>query len=255
MRLVRFQTIEGKFWGEFQPEGITPIIGDPFQSFRLDSQQYQHQDVKLLAPVVPSKIICVGLNYRDHIAESSTADTPPSEPLLFFKPPSSLIGPGETIVLPTSSEQVDFEGELALIIGQRCYKVAEAEADEFIFGLSCANDVTARDYQRKDKQWARAKGFDTFCPIGPWVDVGLDYHGLEIETLVNMIPRQQANVNDMVFNPAFLVSFISSIMTLEVGDVILTGTPAGVGALSEGQRIEVRIQNLGSLVNDVRLEL
>jgi 2-keto-4-pentenoate hydratase/2-oxohepta-3-ene-1,7-dioic acid hydratase in catechol pathway len=247
--------LEGDFWGEFQPDGIIPMIGDPFGDYRLDTQVYQHRDVRLLAPVIPTKIVCVGLNYRDHIAESATADEPLKEPLLFFKPPSAIIGPGETIVLPTSSECVDYEGELALVIGQRCSKIAPGEADEYIFGLTCANDVSARDFQRSDKQWARAKGFDTFCPVGPWVDVGMDYHGLEIETLVDMNLRQRANVDQMQFNPAFLVSYISSIMTLEPGDLVLTGTPSGVGPLSAGQQVEVRIQNLGSLVNDVRNEL
>lgn len=246
--------MQGEFWGEFQPDGITPLIGDPFGEYRLDTQEYPHRDVKLLAPVQPSKIVCVGLNYKDHIAESATADEPPAEPLLFLKPPSAIIGPGETIVLPAISERVDFEGELALVISQRCRNVSEGEADEYIFGLSCANDVSARDFQRKDKQWARAKGFDTFCPVGPWVDIGLDYHGLEIETLVDMNLRQRATVDDMLFTPPFLVSYISSIMTLEPGDLILTGTPSGVGQLSPGQQVEVRIQNLGSLVNDVRAE-
>lgn len=252
MRLVRFRTHAGDFWGEFDPDGITPLIGDPFGRFRRDSQRYLHGDVRLLAPVKPSKIVCVGLNYHAHVAESHTADEAPAEPLLFFKPPSSIIGPGESIEIPPSSSQVEFEGELAVVISRQIRQVSPIEAEEAIYGITCANDVTARDFQRSDKQWARAKGFDTFCPVGPWVCVGEDFAGLQLETLVDMELRQRTSVDDMIFSPPALVSFISSIMTLEPGDLILTGTPAGVGPLQPGNQVEVRIANIGSLVNDVR---
>lgn len=251
MKLVRFRSSNGDFWGEFEPEGIVPLVGNPFRTFHRDSTFYQHGEVRLLAPVVPGKIVCVGLNYRDHVTESKTSDEPPDEPMLFLKPPSSIIGPGGSIVLPASSSRVDFEGELGIVIGQTCRGISEVEADEFIYGITCANDVTARDFQRQDKQWGRAKGFDTFCPVGPWVCVGEDHRRLVIETLVDMELKQRACVDDMIFSPTELVSFISSIMTLYPGDLILTGTPGGAGPLKPGSKVEVRIENIGSLVNDV----
>lgn len=254
MRLVRFRAMTGIFWGEFEPDGITPLIGDPFGQYRRDNQQYQHRDVQLLAPVAPTKIICVGHNYHEHIAESATATQAPDEPLIFLKPPSAVIGPGQTIILPDESERVDYEGELAVVIGKSGRNIDEIEAEDYIFGLTCANDVTARDFQQKDKQWARAKGFDTFCPIGPWVCAGLDFQDLTLETLVNLEVRQRSITDAMIFKVPELISFVSSIMTLNAGDVILTGTPSGVGPLSDGQQVEVRIQGIGSLVNDVRAE-
>lgn len=252
MRLVRFISRSGTFWGEFDPEGIIPLIGDPFGTFRRDTLIHQHGDVQLLAPVKPSKVICVGLNYAEHVSESKTSGQPPGHPLLFFKPPSSIIGPGQPIRLPESSKQVEFEGELALVIGRRATAISPVEADEYILGITCANDITARDFQKSDNQWARAKGFDTFCPIGPWVCVGEHYDNLDIETFQNTGLKQRANTNDMLIKPPELVSYISGIMTLEPGDVILTGTPAGVGPLADGDQVEVRIQGIGSLVNDVR---
>lgn len=252
MRLVRFISRSGTFWGEFDPDGIIPLIGDPFGDFRRDTLIHPHGEVRLLAPVKPSKIICVGLNYADHVSESDTADQAPKAPLLFFKPPSSIVGPGQVIRLPESSNQVEFEGELALVIGRRATAVAPVEAEEYIYGITCANDISARDFQRSDNQWARAKGFDTFCPIGPWVCVGEPYTNLEIETYQNTALKQRANTDEMLIKPHELVSYISGIMTLEPGDVILTGTPAGVGPLADGDQVEVRIQGIGSLVNDVR---
>ena len=251
MRLVRFISQSGTFWGEFDPEGIIPLIGDPFGDFRRDSLIYQHGEVRLIAPVKPSKIICVGMNYADHVSESDTAPQAASNPILFFKPPSSVIGPGQVIRLPESSEQVDFEGELALVIGRRARGVSPVEADEYIHGITCANDITARDFQRADNQWTRAKGFDTFCPIGPWVCVGDQYMNQDIETYQNTELKQRGNTSEMLIKPPELVSYISQIMTLEPGHVILTGTPAGVGPLPDGDQVEVRIQGIGSLVNDV----
>jgi len=201
--------------------------------------------------VEPSKIICVGLNYKEHVKESKTADEPPKEPLLFFKPPSSLIGPGVRIERPEVSERVDYEGELGVVIGRECRNVAKIEAEDYIFGLTCVNDVTARDLQQKDKQWARAKGFDTFCPVGPWVVSHLNYSDLLLESFLNGELRQSGRSSMMIFPIPELISYISMIMTLYPGDLISTGTPSGVGPMESGDRVEVRIEGIGSLVNDV----
>ncbi len=251
MRLVRFKSDKGVFWGEFQPDGIAPLIGNPFGTFRLDTMLHQHGAVRLLAPALPSKIICVGLNYHAHIEESKTASEAPKEPFIFFKPPSAIVGPGATIELPASSKRVDFEGELALVIGKRGKNIPQIEAADYILGLTCANDVTARDFQQSDKQWTRAKGFDTFCPLGPWVCTDASYDNIEIESYLNLSLRQRALSSEMIFTPEELISYISSIMTLEAGDVILTGAPAGVGQLHADDQVEVRIQGIGALVNTV----
>jgi 2-keto-4-pentenoate hydratase/2-oxohepta-3-ene-1,7-dioic acid hydratase in catechol pathway len=203
----------------------------------------------MLAPVAPSKIVCVGLNYRAHAVEMG--HPLPAEPVLFLKPPTACIGPGEPIVRPAASRRVDHEAELALVIGRRVRSVAPGEADAAIFGYTCANDVTARDLQARDGQWTRAKGFDTFCPLGPWIVAGIDPADLAVEAFVNGARRQASRTSDLIFGTRELVSFVSGIMTLEPGDVILTGTPAGVGPLAAGDVVEVRIEGIGALVNPV----
>ena len=205
----------------------------------------------LLPPVTPSKIICVGRNYRDHAKE--LGNEVPAEPLLFFKPPSSLLAPGGTVRLPAASARVDFEGELALVVGRRASNLkANADWRTVLRGCTLADDVSARDLQKKDGQWARAKGFDTFCPIGPLVSDELDpVAGLNIETRLNGEVRQRASTLDFIFPIATLLSFISAAFTLEPGDVILTGTPAGVGPLAPGDRVEVEIAGLGILAHTV----
>ncbi|MGD0346802.1 MAG: fumarylacetoacetate hydrolase family protein [Terracidiphilus sp.] len=205
----------------------------------------------LLPPVTPSKIICVGRNYREHVAE--LGNEIPAEPLLFFKPPSSLLRPGGAVVLPTQSERVDFEGELALVIGQRTRNLKpEADWREVVRGFTLANDISARDLQKKDVQWARAKGFDTFCPVGPVVSDELDIDaGVTLETRVNGELRQQASTHDLIFSVPFLLGHISAAFTLEPGDLVLTGTPSGVGPLKPGDRVEVSIAGLGVLTNTV----
>jgi 2-keto-4-pentenoate hydratase/2-oxohepta-3-ene-1,7-dioic acid hydratase in catechol pathway len=198
------------------------------------------------APPPPSKIVAVGKNYRDHAAEfGSTA--PEDEPMLFLKAPSALVLPGGTIVLPPESQRVDYEGELALVVGRRIKAWPQERWLEALAGVCCANDVTARDLQKKDKQFARAKSFDTFCPIGPDIVAGFDPSGSTIATRVNGAPRQSAKISDMVFSPAFLVAYISRMMTLLPGDLILTGTPAGVGPLAPGDVVEVEIEGVGVL--------
>jgi len=207
-------------------------------------------EVELLPLVRPSKIVCVGLNYLGHANE---LDMPaPEEPVLFLKPPSSVIGPGDAIVMPADSERVDYEAELALVMGRTARHVSEADAPNHLFGYTCANDVTARDLQQKDGQWTRAKSFDTFCPVGPWIETQVaDERALSLRAVVNGQLRQQGNTADMIFSPAQLISFISRVMTLLPGDVILTGTPAGIGPLRHGDEVSVEIDQVGFLFSPV----
>jgi 2-keto-4-pentenoate hydratase/2-oxohepta-3-ene-1,7-dioic acid hydratase in catechol pathway len=202
------------------------------------------------APPFPSKIVAVGRNYRDHAAEFGSA-APEDEPMLFLKAPSALVLGGGDIVLPPESRHVDYEGELALVVGKRVKALPQEAWFSALAGVCCANDVTARDLQKKDKQFARSKSFDTFCPVGPAIVPGLDPSDLAIQTRVNGAVRQSARTSDMVFSPAFLVSYISRMMTLFPGDLILTGTPAGVGPLSPGDVVEVEIERIGVLTNRV----
>lgn len=210
--------------------------------------------VRLLAPCVPTKLVCVGLNYRAHIAESQSVvpgAEPPREPMLFLKPPSAVIGPGEAIRYPAGVTRLDPEGELAVVIGRRARAVPRERALEHVAGFTCFNDVSARNYQRSDGQWARAKGFDTFAPLGPWIATGLDPAALTLECRVNGAVRQRAATRDLLFAVDELLAHISGIMTLEPGDVIATGTPAGVAPIEPGDRVEVEIGGIGVLANPV----
>ena len=202
------------------------------------------------APPSPSKIVAVGKNYREHAAEFGSV-APEDEPMLFLKAPSALIGDGEAIVLPPESQRVDYEGELALVVGRRIKNCPEGDWLSALAGVCCANDVTARDLQKKDRQFARSKSFDTFCPVGPAIVPGLDPSDLAIQTRVNGSVRQSARTSGMVFSPAFLVAYVSRMMTLLPGDLILTGTPAGVGPLAPGDVVEVEIEGIGVLRNRV----
>ncbi len=208
-----------------------------------------------LAPMCrPSKIVCVGRNYREHAAELGNAV--PTEPLVFLKPPSALTASGEPIVYPAASEFLSYEGELGVIIGRRARRVAAVEADQYIYGYTCVNDVTARDLQKKDGQWTRAKGFDTFCPAGPWIvpSPEVDLAQLRVRTWVDGVLKQDSSVRDMIFPVPFLVEYISGFMTLEPGDLIATGTPPGVGPLYAGCRVRVEIEGVGVLENPVVAE-
>jgi 2-keto-4-pentenoate hydratase/2-oxohepta-3-ene-1,7-dioic acid hydratase in catechol pathway len=211
-------------------------------------------ELSLLPPVAPSKIICVGRNYRDHAKE--LGNEVPAEPLLFFKPPSSLLPPDGVIRMPAASQRVDFEGELAVIIGKRARRLSrDQDLREYIHGYTLANDVTARDLQKKDGQWTRAKGFDTFCPVGPIIETDLDpAAGLIIETCVNGELRQHGSTADFLFTLPILLEYITAAMTLEPGDLLLTGTPAGVGPLAPGDTVEVSLSGLGKLTNTVQPE-
>jgi len=206
---------------------------------------------QILAPCVPSKIVAVGKNYLKHAAEMGSPV--PQEPLLFLKPPTTIVADTQNIFYPSQSQRVDYEGELALIIGDRCSHITSEQAAKSIWGYTIANDVTARDLQKKDGQWTRAKGFDTFCPLGPWVVRELSVEA-KIQTFINSEsdPRQSSSISDMVFSPDVLVSYISQIMTLTPGDVVLTGTPEGVGAMNPGDVVRVEIEGIGHISNQVR---
>lgn len=211
---------------------------------------FERSQVRLLPPVTPSKVVCVGRNYAEHAKE--LGNEVPTEPLLFLKAPSSITGDGDDIVLPSQSEQVEHEGELAIIIGRACKNLSDDEDPlEYVFGYSCLNDVTARDLQRKDVQFTRAKSFDTFCPIGPFIETELDTADLRVVTRVNGVIKQDGRTSQMVFRVPFLVRYISRQMTLYPGDVIATGTPSGVSKMADGDKCEVEIEGIGVLTNKV----
>jgi 2-keto-4-pentenoate hydratase/2-oxohepta-3-ene-1,7-dioic acid hydratase in catechol pathway len=202
---------------------------------------------------MPGKIVCIGRNYAEHAREHQVPV--PDVPLIFLKPPSAVIGPGETVTLPPQSQQVEHEGELVVVIGKQIRWAAPEEALASVLGFTVGNDVTARDLQSRDGQWTRAKGFDTFCPLGPWIETEFDPSDSVVTCSVNGEMRQMASTRDMVFNVKQLIAFISSIMTLEAGDIIMTGTPAGVGPLKHGDLVEVSIEGIGALQNPVRAEI
>jgi 2-keto-4-pentenoate hydratase/2-oxohepta-3-ene-1,7-dioic acid hydratase in catechol pathway len=214
-----------------------------------ESHEVPGEGATLLPPVTPSKIVCVGRNYADHAKE--LGNEAPSEPILFLKPPSALLAPGGTIVRPRASQRVDFEGELAIVIGRTAKEIRADAWRDFVRGFACANDVTARDLQKKDVQFTRGKGFDTFCPIGPCIEDDLDISDLRVTTRVNGETRQDGRTSQMIFPPGVLLEFITAIMTLVLGDVVLTGTPAGVGPLGAGEAVEVEIEGIGVLRNEV----
>ncbi|MCR2824636.1 fumarylacetoacetate hydrolase family protein [Microbacterium sp. zg.Y909] len=253
MRIARFSHQDVISFGIVDDTDLVVLAGDPlFAGFETTGQRVPLGEVTLLAPVIPrSKIVCVGKNYRDHAAEMG--GEAPAAPLLFFKPNTSVIGPGDTIVRPTQSQQTDYEGELAAVIGRVAKNVPAEKALDYVFGYTIANDVTARDLQRSDGQWARAKGFDTFCPLGPAIETDFDPAGdARVVTRVNGEVRQDGAIADMVHSVADVIAYASAAFTLLPGDVILTGTPAGVGPFTAGDTVEVEITGLGTLRNTVR---
>ncbi|MFC7547579.1 fumarylacetoacetate hydrolase family protein [Plantactinospora sp. GCM10030261] len=263
MRIARFAHPKGMSFGavEGEPDAgpqaltIAQIDGHPFGQITFTGQRWAVADVRLLSPILPSKVVCVGRNYAEHAAEHGAEV--PAEPLLFLKPSTSVIGPRDAIRLPPQSRQVEHEAELAVVIGPPGARRADrAAAQRAVFGYTCANDVTARDLQRSDGQWTRAKGFDSFCPLGPWIATGLDVGDLEVRCEVGrsadeMEVRQLGRTRDMVFDVPGLVSYVSHVMTLLPGDVVLTGTPAGVSPLTSGDTVSVRVEGIGELVNPV----
>jgi 2-keto-4-pentenoate hydratase/2-oxohepta-3-ene-1,7-dioic acid hydratase in catechol pathway len=257
MKFCRFSPVSPKQkpftnpkFGLIEGDSIREISGVPWKQWKRGLRSYLLKDCRLAAPVLPSKIVCVGRNYAAHAAE--LGNDPPKEPLIFLKPPSSIIGPGEPIVLPKYSRRVEHEGELGLVMGTACAHLKDEEdALCYLLGYTCVNDVTARDLQKSDVQFTRAKGFDTFCPVGPHIESELDPHNVLVETCVNGTQRQSGSTALMAFPVAFLVRWISRMMTLLPGDLIATGTPAGVGPLAAGDRVEVSVAGIGVLRNPV----
>jgi 2-keto-4-pentenoate hydratase/2-oxohepta-3-ene-1,7-dioic acid hydratase in catechol pathway len=254
-RLVRYRLGDAVHHGRLDGDTLIRLDGPPWLGGRETGDRDARGAATLQAPVTPSKIVCVGLNYRAHIAESATvlpdAAAEPREPLLFFKPPSAVIGPDDAIVHPPGVERLDPEAELAVVIGRRATRVLERDAMDHVFGLTAFNDVSARNYQRSDGQWARAKGFDTFAPTGPWIVAGLDPAAIEVTCRVNGETRQHGRTADLLFAVPRLIAFVSGIMTLEPGDVIATGTPAGVAPIVPGDVVEVEVSGVGVLRNPV----
>jgi len=249
MKLLRFSSADKTSFGILEGDVVREISGSPFGPFDATADGCPLDEVMLLAPVEPSKVIGVGLNYIDHAKELKMAI--PQNPILFMKPPTSVIGPGDAIVYPKMSEQVDYEAELVVVIKDKTKDVSVEEAASHILGYTCGNDVTARDLQRKDGQWTRSKSFDTFSPLGPWIETDLDPLDVQVEMLLNGNVVQSSSTSNMIFNVFELVSFVSQIMTLLPGDVIMTGTPPGVGPVQPGDTTEVRIQGIGTLTNQV----
>jgi len=257
VRIARYTTGQDPTYGivtedENGAAVIAEVQGDPlYQPIAYTGVQVPLDDARLLAPVIPrSKVVGIGKNYADHVAEMGGGQ-PPSEPLIFLKPNTSVVGPGDPIVLPRQSANVHYEGELAVVIGRICKDVPPERVPEVVFGYTCANDVTARDLQSSDAQWSRAKGFDTFCPLGPWIETELDHRDLALSTRVDGKTVQDSRTSLLIHDVVTLVSYVSSVFTLLPGDVILTGTPAGVGRIVAGQRVEVEIEGIGTLSNPV----
>lgn len=253
MRFVRFQKgSEAPTYGWIFEGQVGKLEGTPFGEFRRLEADTPLSAVRLLAPLQPSKIVCVGRNYADHAKEQGAEV--PEIPLLFLKPPSAVIGTGDTIILPPQSQRVEHEGELVVVIGRSGRWIEPENAMDYILGYTIGLDVTARDLQRRDGQWTRSKGFDTFCPLGPWIETEFDASDALITCHVNEEMRQMASTRDMIFTVRQLIAFTSSIMTLNAGDILMTGTPAGVGPLEPGDRVEVTIEGLGTLRNPVAAE-
>jgi 2-keto-4-pentenoate hydratase/2-oxohepta-3-ene-1,7-dioic acid hydratase in catechol pathway len=250
MRIIRYKTKdELPRYGWILKDRIGPIDGDIFTEFQRGEANIPFEDVQLLAPVQPSKIICVGRNYAAHAKEHNAAV--PEVPLLFFKPPSAIIAHGQSIVLPPQSLQIEHEAELCIVIGRQGRSITIEDANDHILGYTIANDVTARDLQRSDRQWTRGKGFDTFCPLGPWIETEFDPADALVTCHVNDEMRQMASTRDMVFTVEQIIAYASSFMTLEVGDILLTGTPAGVSPLAPGDIVKVGVEGIGTLSNPV----
>jgi 2-keto-4-pentenoate hydratase/2-oxohepta-3-ene-1,7-dioic acid hydratase in catechol pathway len=274
VRIARFAKGDGVAYGvvEGEPESggrpprpgltIAELHGHPFGvdpgGVRLTGSRFPLAEVRLLAPVLPSKVVAAGRNYASHAREmngeppAKGAASNNTEPVIFLKPSTSVTGPGDAIKYPVKiTDRVDFEGELAVIIGRLCRQVPRERAEEVVFGYTCANDVTARDLQARDGQWTRAKGFDTFCPLGPWIETGTNPTDLELTTTVNGEVRQQARTSELLCDVPGLIAHVSQVMTLLPGDVLLTGTPAGVGPLTDGDEVSVTIESIGTLTNRV----
>ncbi|WP_350274585.1 fumarylacetoacetate hydrolase family protein [Kribbella sp. HUAS MG21] len=258
MRIARFSVDDEPKYGVVEtddPEGLVGTVNvldsDPlYRSAQFTGEKLQLADVRLLAPVIPrSKVVCVGRNYAAHAAE--LGNDVPTEPMIFLKPNTSVIGPRDGIVYPEQTNDLHFEGELAIVIGRICRDLPKERVNEVIFGYTIANDVTARDLQKTDGQWARAKGYDTFCPIGPWISTELDVSDLRVSTELNGEPKQDGRTSQFIFDIPSVLAYITSFTTLLPGDVVLTGTPAGVGPMLPGDEVSVSVEGIGTLTNKV----
>ncbi len=249
MRYVRFSVNGTNEYGVLNDHTVQKYIVKPFKYLEPTKEFFPLEKVKLLAPCEPTKIIAMGLNYHAHAKEM---DMPlPNSPLTFLKPSTSVIGPEEDIIYPSVSSRVDYEGEVAVVIKKGGWRISKADAMKYVLGYSCFNDVTARDLQRADLQWTRAKGFDTFAAIGPWIETDLDPANIEVETYLNGKLKQKGNTSDFIYNIPEIINFISNVMTLMPGDIIATGTPSGVGPMYPGDVVEVKIDSIGTLRNTI----
>jgi 2-keto-4-pentenoate hydratase/2-oxohepta-3-ene-1,7-dioic acid hydratase in catechol pathway len=234
---------------------VAQMAGHPFAPAELTGTVHPLSAVRLLAPVLPSKVVCIGKNYADHVAEMGAVSgdmSAPAGPVMFLKPSTSVVGPGDAIALPRDSTHVDHEAELAVVIGRLCRDVPRERALDVVLGYTCANDVTARDHQKADGQWTRGKGHDTFCPLGPWVETELEPSDLRVRCEVDDVLRQDGTTRDLLHDVPALIAWVSAVMTLLPGDVLLTGTPAGVGPLQPGETVQVEVEGVGALRNPVR---
>lgn len=252
MRIGRLEKGGVTTWASLEGDAARPFEGSPFEGAPLSSAAVPFRQEDLRAPVTPSKIVCVGRNYAAHARE--LGHEVPAEPLLFLKAPSAILGPGGIVVLPPESARVEHEAELGVIVGRRLRRASREQASEAIFGYTCVCDVTARDLQKKDGQWSRAKGFDTFCPVGPWIETDLDPSDLSVRCLVDGEVRQEGRTSQMIFDVPTLLAYVSQAMTLEPGDLVVTGTPEGVGPLAAGNRLSVVIDGIGELTVGVAAE-
>ncbi len=249
MKICRYGFKNNVEYGLLEEDEITALKMEPFEGIKKTTKRHKLSDITLLSPTLPSKVVAVGLNYQEHIDETGMAK--PEAPILFIKPSTSVIGPAQPIIYPRKAARVDYEAELGVVIGKRCKNVPIEQAHSVILGYTCLNDVTERFMQGMDGQWTRAKSFDTFCPIGPFVVTDIDPKGLKVEAYLNGEQKQSASTDMFIFKVDELVSFISEVMTLLPGDVIATGTPSGIGPMEVGDTIEVRIEKIGSLINPV----
>lgn len=251
MKVFRFRYRNKILWGVLKEENIYPVRGSIFEDFRVEEKSVPIGSVSLLPPVQPSKIVAVGVNYKDHALEMGRPL--PEEPLLFLKPPSAVIGPNEEIIYPHQAKRVDYEGEVAVVIKKKARLLAKSDdTNPYVLGYTCFNDVTARDLQLKDVQFTRAKSFDTFASIGPCIATDVDPGHLRIKTFLNGKLKQSSTTRNLIFSVPYLIRFISGIMTLYPGDVISTGTPAGVGPMTPGDRVDIQIEGIGTLSNMVK---
>jgi 2-keto-4-pentenoate hydratase/2-oxohepta-3-ene-1,7-dioic acid hydratase in catechol pathway len=250
MKFVRFLQGTRIAYGILEGEEIEEVTSTPFLPYEETGERWGLRAVRLLAPCLPSKIVAIGVNYKDHAEEMGRE--PPETPMFFYKPSTAVIGPGDDIVRPPGCERLDYEGELGIVIGAVARRVSADRADEVVLGYTCAIDATARDFQASDLQWGRAKGFDTSAPLGPWITTDLDPSDLRLVTRVNGEVRQDSRTSNLIFDPGALIEFVTRFVTLLPGDVVMTGTPSGVGPLEAGDRVEVEIEGIGTLDVAVR---